>query len=275
MPDEQPLHRSSTTRSTLSDGAAPIHARAYEWYTSLHEQRVAYSIKRIPGTVPVEADGSAFFEVPAMRSLFFVALDERGMSVKRMQSFLTLMPGETTGCVGCHEHRDSAPLPNRLPLAAAREPSKLTPGPPGSRPLRFDELVQPVLQRHCVRCHSPGNREQRAHELDLTPPKSYDSLMSFGDKDLRNLAFERDRSVVGDMPARKSKLLALLTAAGGHEGVRLSAEEFDRLVTWMDTYAHRIGHFSDEQEQQLREFRRELAPMLEESVGWVEVRDPR
>ncbi len=85
MPDEQPLHRSSTTRSTLSDGAAPIHARAYEWYTSLHEQRVAYSIKRIPGTVPVEADGSAFFEVPAMRSLFFVALDERGMSVKRIQ----------------------------------------------------------------------------------------------------------------------------------------------------------------------------------------------
>jgi len=231
--------------------------------------------KFVLGTVPVEKDGSAYFRLPSGVSVFFQAIDRNGLAVQTMRSLTYVQPNQTLGCVGCHEHRDSAPLPNRLPLAAAREPSKLTPGPPGSRPLRFDELVQPVLQRHCVRCHSPGNREQRAHELDLTPPKSYDSLMSFGDKDLRNLAFERDRSVVGDMPARKSKLLALLTAAGGHEGVRLSAEEFDRLVTWMDTYAHRIGHFSDEQEQQLREFRRELAPMLEESVGWVEVRDPR
>ena len=44
-------------------------------------------------------------ELPALRSLFFVALDEHDISVKRMQSFLTVMPGETTSCVGCHEQR--------------------------------------------------------------------------------------------------------------------------------------------------------------------------
>ena len=43
----------------------------------------------------MESDGSAYFEAPAMRSLFFVALDDQNMSVKRMQSFTTLMPGET------------------------------------------------------------------------------------------------------------------------------------------------------------------------------------
>ena len=51
---------------------------------------------RVLGTVPVEPDGSASMELPALRSLFFVALDENDMSVKRMQSFVTLQPDERT-----------------------------------------------------------------------------------------------------------------------------------------------------------------------------------
>jgi hypothetical protein len=35
-----------------------------------------FTLERILGTVPVEADGSASFEVPALRSVFFVALDQ-------------------------------------------------------------------------------------------------------------------------------------------------------------------------------------------------------
>lgn len=38
--------------------------------------------------MPVEPDGSAYFEVPALRPVFFVALDANDMSVKRMQSFV-------------------------------------------------------------------------------------------------------------------------------------------------------------------------------------------
>ena len=37
-----------------------------------------FTLERVLGTVPVEADGSAFFEAPALRSLLFVALDEQG-----------------------------------------------------------------------------------------------------------------------------------------------------------------------------------------------------
>jgi len=219
--------------------------------------------KFVLGTVPVEEDGSAFFRVPSGVSIFFQAIDRNGLAIQTMRSLTYVQPNQTLSCIGCHEQRDTAPLPHGLPLAATREPSKLTPGPSGSWPLRFDELVQPVLDQHCVGCHSPGSREQRAHALDLTPAKAYGSLLSFGDKDLHKLAFERDRSYVGDMPARRSKLLALLTGAEGHEGVRLGAEELERLVTWMDTYAQHIGHFSDEQEQQLHEFRRAMAAMLE------------
>ncbi|MHB8901077.1 MAG: HzsA-related protein, partial [Thermoguttaceae bacterium] len=65
----------------------------------------SHTLKRILGTVPVESDGSAYFEAPALRSLYFVALDEQGRTVKRMQSFCTVMPGETISCVGCHEKR--------------------------------------------------------------------------------------------------------------------------------------------------------------------------
>ena len=76
------------------------------------------------------------------------------------------------------------------------------------------------------------------------------------------LAFERDRSIVGQTPSRNSKLLALLHE--GHYDVRLDDDARRRLFTWMDTYAQRLGHFSDDQEQELRELRQKFAPMLEE-----------
>jgi hypothetical protein len=121
-----------------------------------------------------------------------------------------------------------------------------------------------VLDEQCVRCHSPQSTDAKASRLDLTPARAYDSLLAFADKDLEKLVYERDRSIAGNCPARKSKLLALLTAQGGHEGVRLDADSLRRLTTWMDTYAQRLGHFSPEQEVKLREFREKLAPLLAE-----------
>ncbi len=220
--------------------------------------------KFVLGTVPVEEDGSAYFRVPSGIPVLFQALDRQGLMVQTMRSLTYVQPNQTLACVGCHEHRDTTPLPGKIPLAAAREPSKLTPGPEGSWPLRYDELVQPVLERQCVRCHRPDSDDAKAAAPDLTAAKSYQSLLSYSGNDLQKLAFEKDRSVVGDCPARKSKLLALLTQGEGHHDVKLSDDDFDRLVTWMDTYAHRIGHFSDEQEQQLRQFRKQFATMLAE-----------
>ncbi|MHC4405904.1 MAG: HzsA-related protein [Planctomycetota bacterium] len=86
-----------------------------------------FTLERILATVPVEPDGSAYLEVPAGRPLFFVALDEQGLSVKRMQSFVTVQPGERTGCVGCHESRRVAPHPRLGLMAAARPPSRIQP----------------------------------------------------------------------------------------------------------------------------------------------------
>ncbi len=217
--------------------------------------------KFVLGTVPVEADGSACFPVPSGLSVFFQALDERGMAVQTMRSLTYVQPGTTLSCIGCHEHRDTAPGVAPPPLASIDGPSKLTPGPPGSWPLKYADLVQPVLDRHCVGCHGPeGSDDARA--FDLTPAHSYANLIAYADEDLKKLAFEKDRSLVGDCPSRKSELLALLTRGEGHEGVQLDDDGFRRLITWMDTYAHVQGHFSDRQEDELRQLRRQWSHML-------------
>jgi hypothetical protein len=72
-----------------------------------------------------------------------------------MQSFLTVMPGETTSCVGCHEHRTSTPV-NAVqnPLEALRRPpSNITPIPDIPDVFDFPRDIQPILDRHCLECH--------------------------------------------------------------------------------------------------------------------------
>ncbi|KPK43285.1 MAG: hypothetical protein AMK72_13525 [Planctomycetes bacterium SM23_25] len=112
-----------------------------------------FLLERILGTVPVEADGSAYMELPAMRPVFFVALDSRGMPVKRMQSFLTVQPGEAVGCVGCHEQRVQAPRAARPLEATRRRPSPIRPIPDVPGVFDFPRDIQPILDRHCVACH--------------------------------------------------------------------------------------------------------------------------
>lgn len=226
--------------------------------------------KFLLGTAPVEEDGSAHFRVPSGIPVFFQALGEDGLAVQTMRSLTYVWPGETLSCAGCHEPRESAPPAGRLrPIAAGREPSRLRPGPPGSWPLRFDELVQPVLDRACVSCHRPGGAEERAAPLDLTPARSYESLLDYAGKDLRGLAFERDRSLPGDCVARRSKLFAFLANGGpgarcAQGEARLGGGDLERIAVWMDLYAQRLGHFSAEEEEELRDLRRRLAPLLEE-----------
>jgi hypothetical protein len=220
--------------------------------------------KFVLGTVPVEQDGSAYFRVPSGVAVLFQALDQKGLAVQTMRTLTYVQPGQTLSCIGCHESRETAPPTGNRPFAALRGPSKLTPGPDGSWPLRFDRLVQPVLDESCVSCHSPGSGNEKAAAFDLTAAKSYQNLLSFADKDLEKLAFEKDASIVGQCPASRSKLLELLTSPEGHEGVRLEPDSFNRLVTWMDVYAQRLGSFSEQQEEELRELRRKIAFLLAE-----------
>ncbi len=118
---------------------------------------VTSTIKRILGTVPVEPDGSACFEIPPMRSIYFALLDADGKSIKQMRSFVTLQPGEKLSCVGCHESRVQTPghRSHTGQMAMGREPSVIEPMADVPQILDFPRDIQPILDRHCVKCHNP------------------------------------------------------------------------------------------------------------------------
>jgi hypothetical protein len=221
--------------------------------------------KCVLGTVPVEADGSAYFRVPSGLPVFFQALDRDGIAVQTMRTATYMQPGQSVSCVGCHEARESAPATRRS-MAAARVPSRLTPGPDGSWPHRYDRLVQPVLDRLCVRCHQPREDRGPAGGVDLqNAAVSYDALLGYGSPSLRDhvrARYYEGRSLVGQGAAAQSPLLALLRAEKPHHGVKLDADAQERLVTWLDTYGQRQGAFSDEQERALTDLRAQLGDLL-------------
>ena len=68
------------------------------------------------------------------------------------------------------------------------------------------------------------------------------------------------RSTVGAGAAATSPLVRLLR--GEHYAVRLSNSDWERLLTWIDTYGQRQGSFSAEQADELRALRREVALLL-------------
>ena len=222
--------------------------------------------KCVLGTVPVEEDGSAYFRVPSGVSVFFQALDGQGKALQTMRTVTYVQPGQTLSCLGCHDRRDKVP-PSVSAMALDREPSKITPGPEGSWPLRFDRLVQPVLDKQCVSCHRPDAADKAASRFDLTPAKAYQSLINYGGKESlhdRVLAwYNEGRSKALECDAAKSPLMRLLLEGKGHYDVKLDAEAGERLLTWMDTYGQRLGSFSAEQESRLLALRKEWSGLLE------------
>jgi len=114
----------------------------------------AWDTKIVLGETEVYEDGSASFIVPARLPVYFQAIDENGLAVQSMRSWATLQPGETFSCIGCHETRNRAPrtAPGAT-IAQSKGPQALIPfyGPP--RGFSYLKEIQPILDRHCVRCH--------------------------------------------------------------------------------------------------------------------------
>ncbi len=113
-----------------------------------------WDAKVVLGETPVEADGSAFFTVPARTPLYFQMIDDRGFVAQTMRSWVTLQPGENRACVGCHEDKNGAPAGSYGPgLAMRGGPRVLEPFLGPARAFSFSREIQPILDRHCVRCH--------------------------------------------------------------------------------------------------------------------------
>ena len=167
----------------------------------------SWDVKHVLGEVDIEEDGSVAFQVPARTPVYFQLLDERGYCVQTMRSWSTLQSGERFACLGCHEDKletgtmheaqlntvaannppqiprlvtgELYPLIQRLQSEIALDSVKnylgvnapdvtADPNAPADG-FSYIQKIQPILDRHCVRCHSgetdPAEPEQSALDL--------------------------------------------------------------------------------------------------------------
>jgi len=134
-----------------------------------------WDVKVVLGDARVYEDGSACFSVPARTPVYFQALDAKGYVVQSMRTWSTLQPGETFSCVGCHETKNETPAATRKPTIAMRlGPQQLDRFYGPARGFSFNREIQPILDRHCIRCHndrtknkSPRTKEKPRPTIDL------------------------------------------------------------------------------------------------------------
>ncbi|NLY01410.1 MAG: SUMF1/EgtB/PvdO family nonheme iron enzyme [Rhodopirellula sp.] len=257
-----------------------------------------WDVRRILGTVPVEADGSACFRVPANTPIAIQPLDCEGKAVQLMRSWFVAMPGETVSCVGCHMSENVAPRTGES-LALARPPSEITGWHGPARNFSFKREVQPVIDRHCVGCH-----DGRAAYAELPLPdlrgsqltsdyKSYVSgntnsdggrFFSVGYFELSRLVrrpgIESDMHLLMPMEFHADTTQLVETLRKGHYGVRLDEEAWDRLVTWIDLNAPYHGTWTEtgidpgRQRQRRRDLRMAYAGMDDDPESLAEVPTP-
>jgi hypothetical protein len=210
-----------------------------------------FTLERILGTVPVEKDGSAYFEVPAMRSVFFVALDERDLSVKRMQSFTSVQAGETMSCVGCHEHRSQTPRTDfHTTLAVRKAPARIEPVRDVPDVIDFPRDAQPVLNALCADCHGYEKTARggpRAGRLLLTGDRGPMFSHSYYMLTIARLFADgrnqpRSNYDPRTLGSSASRLLTMLD--GSHHGVTASEQQKKILRLWIETGAAYPGTYA-------------------------------
>ena len=139
------------------------------------------------------------------------------------------------------------PLP-----AALREPTqplRPQPGDTGPRTVHYPADVQPVLDKHCVSCHSGATARKK---LDLSGGlttlfnTSYESLIR------RNLVSKVDvtprDSYIPEVPpltfgSHRSTVIERIRRQDSPCNVGLTTAEFVKLVTWIDANAPYYGTY--------------------------------
>ncbi len=235
------------------------------------------SVKHVLGYVPIEEDGSVCFEAPPCVPLHFQLLDENHRALHTMRSFTNLMPGESRGCLGCHEGQN-APPSQTLSIAMRGKPREITPYSIGSKySLGYERDIQPILDKNCGSCHQ-GDRNPKARtalDLTLRPspdggifPEPYIELTLGKKRQLRSFPANCEGGIADTILAQalpwtpqtyktfppmtalsyKSRLIEIANSEN-HAGLkkeRVDAESLEKLILWVDTLCTYRG------EQELR-----------------------
>ncbi len=250
-----------------------------------------WDVKTVLGTTPVYEDGSACFNVPAALPVYFQALDANNEAVQTMRSWAQLQPGESFSCAGCHESKNSAPPPapkSRALQIGARDLETVEDAPKG---FSFDREIQPILDRHCVRCHFLDQPERMVDVAGPIPVNQPGSVTASAPVEVsadtnekgsgvkpafslkgapgtwspsyRTLANRRVTNWINIQAspemlppyaagAARSPLMKLVRS--GHNGVQLAQEELDAVACWIDLLVPNFGDYTEGLNKEERDF---------------------
>jgi len=203
-----------------------------------------WDIRRLLGTVAVEADGSACFEIPANTPVSLQPLDADGAALQLMRSWLVGMPGERVSCMGCHEDNRSSVAVGRA-LADTKPPQQIRPFQGPVRPFGFECEMWPLAQKYCLGCHGDaakappratdqGGEEGKPRQLLMRDATAcYHMIHPY----VRRPGPESEMALLNPLEwhASTSPLVQMLRK--GHHGVTLDRDAWETLITWIDLNA--------------------------------------
>jgi len=224
----------------------------------------SWDVKQVLGTVPVEVDGSAFFEVPARMPIYFQLLNDRGETVQTMRSWSTLQPGEQQNCFGCHEDKGTTALSHGgmtiRTQALRRAPRRPVPieGVDPSVGFSFVQSIQPIFDKNCTECHTGAED----HPFSLLDTPVVRSGRSFSESYLNLTRNGRRNEVVYWMDVQsappmlppnyagavKSKLASMFDEGNrseAHRDVTLTDNERRLLALWIDLLIPFTGSYTE------------------------------
>ena len=221
-----------------------------------------WDVKRILGTVDVEEDGSACFEMPANTPVSFQPLDAQGRAVQLMRSWVVGMPGERVSCTGCHE--DNRTSVQTKQTVADRKYNvgsiqKIKPvDKDGIRPWGFANEAWPVIRKYCLSCHGdPAKAPIRRHDQGGASEKNRTKLsglrlaMASAEDAYRMLhpyvrrpGPESDNTVLVPMEYHASTSPLIQMLEKGHHGVKVMAADMEKLYEWIDLNAPWFGKWN-------------------------------
>ena len=213
-------------------------------------------LKSIVGTVPVESDGSVGLTAPAGVPLQLQVLDKDGLSVMTMRTIIYFHPGERASCVGCHETRGTPALPTRVKAMSSYPVPTPPVGPKPELALAFMQAVQPVLDKNCIACH--GLKDKAPDGVVLLGKRtrwsqSYDTLIQR--KGLVSVAYrnrETAATKVKEYYAHSGTLAGHLMSEKHRKNCKLSKDDFQRIVDWLDLNAQFYGDYAHDKRESLR-----------------------
>jgi len=226
----------------------------------------SWESKTVLGEAKIYDDGSAAFKVPALTPVYFQVLDSNGYCIATMRSWSTLMPGEQFPCVGCHESKTESPNPGQVALAG--EPKELE-KPLGieGRHFKYGDMIQPILDQHCITCHKAGHESgldlrgdliwgADLADADYKDSKRYwtrsyvnltEKAASFGSGTYINclsIFSMSEQQAAYAFGSSKSPLMTKVINAK-HNDVNLTKKEKEIIACWIDLCCPHSGYYTD------------------------------